>query len=207
MKNTSTFFGIGMLGLGSLIAYATYPTLSAHFAEKDVAFGQVQLQELTEEKKAEIQAQHKEKLATELAEGRITQEQYDTMLTQLETFTFPMMRGKGRALGFSGEVAFSGMRPDFSGAKVDFSGFNLHFGKERAELTEEEKAARAAQQAERKLQMQEKLTQALAEGSITQEQYDAMLARGEKEMPTMKGRGDLSRMKRIGLSGEIATVE
>jgi hypothetical protein len=50
--------------------------------------------ELSEEQKAEIQAQHKEQLAQDLVDGKISQEQYDTILTRLETFTFPMMRGK-----------------------------------------------------------------------------------------------------------------
>jgi hypothetical protein len=50
--------------------------------------------ELSEEEKAEIQTQHKQQLAQDLADGKISQEQYDTMLTRLETFTFPMMRGR-----------------------------------------------------------------------------------------------------------------
>ncbi|MBO4203763.1 hypothetical protein J5893_02925 [bacterium] len=50
--------------------------------------------ELTEEQKAEIQIQHKEKLAQEVAEGKITQKQYRKMLKNLERFTFPMMQKK-----------------------------------------------------------------------------------------------------------------
>jgi dTDP-4-amino-4,6-dideoxygalactose transaminase len=53
------------------------------------------LEELSEEKKAQIQAQHKEQLAQDLATGKISQEQHDTILTHLETFTFPMMK-RGR---------------------------------------------------------------------------------------------------------------
>jgi len=94
--------------------------------------------ELTEEQIAERAEQMRERLEQRLADGRITQEQYDERIAAIENGEF---RGSGRRSRGSGEE------------------------RERAELTEEQKAERLAQ-------AREKLDQRLADGSITQEEYD-----------------------------------
>ena len=98
--------------------------------------------ELTEEEKAAKAEKMKAKLAEKLAEGKITQEEYDAELARIEAGDFKPDRRGGRD-------------------KAD-----------KPELTEEEKAAKAEK-------MKAKLAEKLAEGKITQEEYDAELARIE----------------------------
>ena len=124
--------------------------------------------ELTEEQIAERVENMRERLAQRLADGRITQEEYDERIAAIESGDFQMSgrrsrdRGEGRVRG------------------------------ERAELTEEQKAERIAQ-------MREKLEQRLADGSITQEEFDeknAALDSGEFPLSGRSGRGGGSRSSR-----------
>jgi len=117
--------------------------------------------ELTEEQIAERVENMKERLAQRLADGRITQEEYNERLAAIESGDFQMSgrrtrdRGEGRVRG------------------------------ERAELTEEQKAERIAQ-------MREKLDQRLADGSITQEEYDEKVAALDSGEYPFSGRGKRS---------------
>ena len=121
--------------------------------------------ELTEEQIAERVENMRERLAQRLADGRITQEEYDERIAAIESGDFQMSgrrsrdRGEGRVRG------------------------------ERVELTDEQRAERIAQ-------MRERLEQRLADGSITQEEYDeknAALDSGEFPLSGRSGRGGGSR--------------
>ncbi len=98
--------------------------------------------ELTEEEKAARAEKAKARLAEKLAEGKITQEEYDEKLAKIEAGDF---------------------KPDFKGGRDKA---------DKPELTEEEKAARAEK-------AKAKLAEKLAEGKITQEEYDEALAKIE----------------------------
>lgn len=118
--------------------------------------------ELTEEQKAEMKANMQEKakemLAKKLAEGKITEEQYNEQLKKIESGEFEFGKGMKR-----------GARQPMKNGETE----NTQAKKaERKELTEEEKAARKAK-------MQEMLAKKLEEGKITQEQYDEQLAKIE----------------------------
>jgi len=91
---------------------------------------------LTEEQRAERQARMEQRLIQALAEGVITQEQFDN-------FQAGEIRGFGRML-------------------------ESERGGERPVLTEE-------QRAERQARMEQRLTQALEDGVITQEHFDAVM--------------------------------
>jgi hypothetical protein len=80
----------------------------------------------------------------------------------------PALTDEQRAERFGGFK--NGERPDFGGRGIKG---------ERPEMTDEQKA-------EMQAKMQEKLAQALAEGKITQEQYDAMI---NGDMTGFGGRG------------------
>ena len=124
--------------------------------------------ELTEEQIAERAEHMRERLDQRLADGRITQEDYDERLAAIESGEFPM---SGRRSRDRGE------------------------GRERPELTEEQKAERIAQ-------MKEKLEQRLADGSITQEEFDEKTAALESGEYPFSGRG-----KRGGGNKDEAPVE
>lgn len=114
----------------------------------------LQITELSEEQKSEMREHMKEKLATELTNNQITQEQYDEMITNLENDEFPLMKGRNRGFGFH-----------------------------MMELSEEQKLEMIEQ-------IKERLATELANNQITQEQYDKMIASLENgEFPVMKGRG------------------
>lgn len=122
-----------MFGAGLMLAYSVLPTTSASFSD-DIGntITTPIVSELTDEKKAEIQAQHKEKLAQELAEGKISQEQYDKMLKNLENWTFPMMRweksnhseySSGESISFDDvHIEFSEWIRDFRAVRLDENG-------------------------------------------------------------------------------------
>ncbi len=105
--------------------------------------------ELTDEEKAEMTAKMQERLKQQLADGKITQAQYDEMMKAIENGEMPrVMRGQP--------------------------------GKE---LTDEEKTEMTAK-------MQERLKQQMADGKITQAQYDEMMKAIESgEMPRMMRHG------------------
>lgn len=141
---------------------------------------QPQRQELTEEEKAakaeEMKANCKKALDEQLAAGKITQEQYDEAVEKLEAGEF----------GFQGKQ-FHGNRDKMHG-KGAFNGFRGKNGKQ-AELTEEEKTARLETMKENWKKM---LDKQLAEGKITQEQYDEAIAKlgsGEFKFPGNGFRG------------------
>ncbi|MDR0608323.1 MAG: hypothetical protein LBG52_08565 [Candidatus Peribacteria bacterium] len=91
MQTKKTLFGIGIPGLGISIAYASFSTISAHFTgdTAPIKHARFQIPALTDTEKAALQEQHKEQLAQQLAqqlaEGNSTPQQYDEMLTHLET--------------------------------------------------------------------------------------------------------------------------
>ena len=53
------------------------------------------LANLTDEQKAEMQTKMKERLAQQLADGSITQEQYDQCITSIDNGELPMKHGRG----------------------------------------------------------------------------------------------------------------
>lgn len=117
---------------------------------------------LTEEELAEKLEEMKARLAEKLADGDITQEQYDAALAKIE----------------AGEMPGRGLRGMFGMGMKAFSGEG-----ERTALTEEELA-------ERLDEMKARLAEKLADGDITQEQYDEILAKLEAgEMPGRGSRG------------------
>ena len=122
--------------------------------------------ELTDEQKAGMEAKMKEHLSQALEEGIITQEQYDERIAAIENTELPP-RGMERP-GFKGEY-----ERDRANARGEMR-HPMREG-ERPEPTDEQKA-------ERDVKMKEHLSQALEEGKITQEQYDAMI-----EAPPMEG--------------------
>lgn len=116
--------------------------------------------ELTEEEKAEMKARRDERLAQDLADGKITQEEYDEMINS----DFQIGRGNRG---------------------------------ERPELTEEEKA-------EMKAKRDERLAQDLADGKITQEEYDERInCEFDGENRKYKGRGFDSENSESGKKGRM----
>ena len=117
-------------------------TVSARGRDKDRDRGSVRM-ELTEEERAERAAARREhleqRLEQRLADGSITQEEYDEYMAAIESGEYPA-RGGGK-------------------------GKSKDRDSERTPLTEE-------QIAERIDKMRDKLAQDLADGKITQEQYD-----------------------------------
>ena len=68
--------------------------------------------ELTDEQKVEMQSKMKDRLAQDLADGKITQEQYDAIINGEIP---PMGNGHGRGgKGFPGGMGNPGGRPGFS---------------------------------------------------------------------------------------------
>jgi len=131
--------------------------------------------ELTEEQIAERAENARARLEQKLADGDITQEQYDEKLAAIESGDF---RG-------SGNRGQRGSRGDRSSRHEN--------------LTDEEIAERAAARAERAIA---KIDQKLADGDITQEQYDEKLAAIESGEFRGSGRGS-----RDGKSNESTNDE
>ena len=114
--------------------------------------------ELTEEqkaqmetKKAEMLEEAKARLSEKLTLGEITQEEYDNMLTKLESGKFKGKMGRGH-------------KPDM---------------RERKELSEEQKAQMETKKAEMLEEAKARLSEKLTLGEITQEEYDNMLEKLE----------------------------
>ena len=131
--------------------------------------------ELTDEQMVDMQTKMKARLDQALAEGKLTQEQYDAIINGIQDFQ------NGEKPSF-GEWDFGrgseGERSDFGEGK-----FGHGFNGEMPELTEEQKA-----------DMQSRMTgfldQALESGMITQEQYDAIInAIQTGEMPDFGAMG------------------
>ena len=81
--------------------------------------------ELTDEQKAEMLVEMKARLAEDLAEGKLTEEQYDEMLAAVEAGKMGFMRGgiRGGHPGFDGECPeFDGKRGEFNGERPEFDG-------------------------------------------------------------------------------------
>ena len=110
--------------------------------------------ELTEEQIAERAANARERLEQRLADGRITQEEFDERNAAIESGDF----SRSRRSRDNGEA------------------------RERTELTEEQKA-------ERLERARERLEQRLADGDITQEEYNEKLAAIESGEYPFSGRG------------------
>lgn len=113
MKNKPFIVWVGILGLWTAFAYTLASQVSATSISLTSTTEPVhfQIREFTEEEKAERLEQMKSKLAQQLADGMITQEQYDEMITAFENWDFSMMKG-----------------------------LKNHFEWDRVELTEEQKA-------------------------------------------------------------------
>ena len=110
-------------------------------------------------KRTEMQEDMKARLTQDLADGKITQEQYDERMAAVENGEMHGMRG-GRS-GFCGEMP---------------------------ELTDEQKAEMEAKKAEMQEEMKARLAHDLADGKITQEQYDERIAAVENgKMHGMRG--------------------
>jgi len=104
--------------------------------------------ELTEEQIAERVENARERLQQRLNDGRITQDEFNERIAALD----------------SGEYQFSGRSSRGSGSRDR--------GSDRAELTDEQRAQRLAERLE---SARERLEQRLADGSITQEEYNEKL--------------------------------
>jgi len=145
---------------------STKSTLGFNSDDKSSRFEKGTEPELTDEQKAEMEAKRAEmleeikaRLAQELADGKITQEQYDEKIAAIENGKMHGMRGS---------------KPGFKG--------------EKPELTDEQKAEMEAKRAEMLEEIKAHLAQELADGKITQEQYDEKLAAIENgEMHGMRG--------------------
>ena len=134
-----------------------------------------EMPELTDEQKAEMKAKFLEMLNKRLEQGKITQEQYDEMLTAIENgeMIHPGMP-MGKPFGFHKPEDFN---PGEKGEKPEF---------ERPELTEEQKAEMKEKPKfempeiteKQKAEMQEKfikdIDKKLKNGEITQEEYDKL---------------------------------
>ncbi|MBQ8391101.1 MAG: hypothetical protein IJX50_00975 [Clostridia bacterium] len=115
--------------------------------------------EFMQEQKEAFVDKCKENLATKLAEGKITQAEYDEQLQRIESGELPALKGRGFGKG-------------------------KHFQKK--EMTEEEKAQMKAKMQEK---AKERLEKQLSEGKITQEKYDEQLSKIESgELSVSKGR-------------------
>ena len=154
-------FKKGMLFVTAVCMLGTILTGSAladEAVKRERAKTKIQLQkiELTEEQKTEMKAKFEAKLKEEVANGKITQEKADEMLANFGKGKMPMMSRQAPKMGK--------MSPK---------------GGQMSELTEEQKA-------EMKAKFEEKLKQEVANGKITQEKADEMLANlGEGKMPMM----------------------
>ena len=168
--------------------------------EKKAERGRAKRPELTEEEKAAKAEKMKAKLAEKLAEGKITQEEYDAALARIESGDFKPDRRGGRDKADKPELTeeekaaraekakaklaeklaegkITQEEYDEALAKIESGDFkpDRKGGKDKAEkpeLTEEEKAARVEK-------AKAKLAEKLAEGKITQEEYDEALAKIE----------------------------
>ena len=195
-KITTTLLTLGILASTGTAAFAT--TASTTTTETRV--------ELTEEQKAERLEKMKERLAEDLADGKITQEQYDQMLSSMESGEFHMNRGGGKMEELTDEqkeemltkmkerlaeeLAEGKITQDqYDESIADIEAGNFPAGgrhgdgEERPEMTDEQKA-------ERLTEMKEKLAEELAEGKITQDQYDEMISNMENGTMPMRGRGN-----------------
>jgi len=108
--------------------------------------------ELTEEQIAERIENRRDRLAQRLADGSITQEEYDARIAAIESGEYP-----------SGDRVRSGSRSSRSA-----DGENRSRNSERTPLTDE-------QIEERKEKMRDRLAQELADGNITQAEYNEKL--------------------------------
>jgi polyhydroxyalkanoate synthesis regulator phasin len=150
------------------------------------------IEEIAAEKGVDLQAfalaQAQEKLAQAVTDGKLTQEEADAKLAEIQTAIengeFPGQRGFGPdGSGSKGH----GPRGERNGALAEALGMTpeeLHTALDNGQTIEEiaaEKgvdleAFKAAQQAEHLAQAQERLAQAVADGKLTQEEADAKLA-------------------------------
>ena len=177
MNKKHFIFWVGLLGLGATCALSPIVSASLTTTVEGMKTHFSQPKEITEEQKAVMVAKHQEMLTQQLKEGRITQEQFDEMSTNLENGGFFTLT----------------MRGDFQWEKT-LEKF------ERIELTEEQKA-------DMLVRHQEMLTQQFEEGRITQEQFDEMSANfenGEFPMMRMHFHGDekSERLERVELTEE-----
>jgi uncharacterized membrane protein len=137
---------LAIIGIVVLLGITAIEAFAADNAKNDISKG---CPLMTEEQKAEMQSKMEERLAQALADGKITQEQYDSILDG---------SCEGRMMHRFGSFC-GGMMHKFGGRG---------FKSEKPDLTDEQKA-------EMQSKMEERLAQALADGKITQEQYDSIL--------------------------------
>ena len=155
------------------------------------AFGRgMRMSEMTEEEKAERAASMDEKLSEKLASGEITQEQYNAIMSG----DFSLMFGKlFDRMKNAEDIPFE-VPEDFEW--TGGGGFGRFGGSsEMPELSEEDAEARRAQ-------IEEVLSEKLANGEITQKQYDAIMS-GDFSSFTKDGTGGFAgRFGRGQRSGE-----
>jgi len=150
----STVMAVGLLAASGVTAFAantnTTGTLKTNVSAVTTSL------EKTKLSSEEMESHMKEKLAQFLADGKITQEQYDQAMSDI---------AEGKA-------------PEMPGRDKDESG-----EKNRPEMTEEQKSEMLSK-------MKEKIAQLLADGKITQEQYDQALNDiTEGKIPEISGMG------------------
>ena len=114
MNKKHFIFWVGLLGLGATCTLSPIVSASLTTTVEWVKTHFSQSREITEEQKAEMIARHQEMLGKQLEEGKITQEQFNEMTTNLE----------------NGEFFTVTVRRDFRWEKT----------LERVELTDEQKA-------------------------------------------------------------------
>lgn len=149
----STVMAVGLLAASGVTAFAANTNTTSTM--KTNASAVTTSLEKTKLSSEEMESQMKEKLAQFLADGKITQEQYDQAISDIAEGKMPEVFDKGR--GGCGE-------------------------KDSTEWTEEQKA-------EMQAKMKERFEQLLADGKITQDQYDqAMSDIAEGKAPEMPGR-------------------
>jgi len=211
----STVMAVGLLAASGVTAFAantnTTGTLKTNVSTVTTSL------EKTNLSSEEMESHMKEKLAQFLADGKITQEQYDQAISDIAEGKMPEVFGKGRGRGgetdstewteeqkaemqtkmkerfeqllADGKITqdqydqamsdiAEGKAPEMPGRDKDESG-----EKNRPEMTEEQKSEMLSK-------MKEKIAQLLADGKITQEQYDQALNDiTEGKIPEISGMG------------------
>lgn len=159
------------------------------------------IEEIAAEKGVDLQAfaltQAQEQLAQAVTDGKLTQEEADAKLAEIQTAIengeFPGQRGFG-----PGQNAPRGERNSDLAEALGMTQEELHTAIQNGQTIEEiaaEKgvdleALQAEQQAEKLAQAQERLAQAVEDGKLTQEEADQILEQMQSgERPEFGGRG------------------
>lgn len=209
----STVMAVGLLAASGVTAFAantnTTGTLKTNASAVTTSL------EKTKLSSEEMESHMKEKLAQFLADGKITQEQYDQAISDIAEGKMPEVFGKGRdgcgekdstewteeqkaemqtkmkerfeqllADGKITQDQYDQAMSDIAEGKApEMPGRDESGEKNRPEMTEEQKSEMLSK-------MKEKIAQLLADGKITQEQYDQALNDiTEGKIPEISGMG------------------